>query len=103
MPGSASLRKVDPDQFGVITKPLTSIPTISISTTQSKDGTAAGIRVVLFDYMKELDHIDHRIYSPKRSPVRLKIPKAVVGAGLLIFRWTKQLSGVMLRPVSPTA
>ena len=46
---------------------------------QSTDGTGAAVRVVLLDYKKAFDLIDHCILADKIS--RLPIPKAVV-------RWT---------------
>ena len=46
---------------------------------QSTDGSGVAVRIVLFDYKKAFDLIDHGILAEKIS--RLPIPKAVV-------RWT---------------
>ena len=46
---------------------------------QSTDGSGVAVRIVLFDYKKASDLIDHGILAEKIS--RLPIPKAVV-------RWT---------------
>ena len=43
---------------------------------QSTDGSGAAVRIVLFDYKKAFDLIDHGILAKKIS--RLPIPKAIV-------------------------
>ena len=79
--GPAILCQVDPNQFGVIPKSSTSMAAISMihNWSQSTDGPGAAVRIVLFDYKKAFDLIDHGILAEKIS--RLPIPKAVV-------RWT---------------
>ena len=79
--GPAILCQIDPNQFGVIPKSSTSMAAISMihNWSQSTDGSGAAVRIVLFDYKKAFDLIDHGILAEKIS--RLPIPKAVV-------RWT---------------
>ena len=76
--GPAILCQIDPNQFGVIPKSSTSMAAISMihNWSQSTDGSGAAVRIVLFDYKKAFDLIDHGILAEKIS--RLPIPKAVV-------------------------
>ena len=68
------MSQIDPNQFGV----MAAISMIH-SWSQSTDGSDAAVRIVLFDYKKAFDLIDHGILAEKIS--RLPISKAVV-------RWT---------------
>ena len=79
--GPAILSQIDPNQFGVIPKSSISMAEISMihNRSQSTDGSGAAVGIVLLDYKKAFDLIDHGILSEKIS--RLPIPKAVV-------RWT---------------
>ena len=79
--GPAILSQIDLNQLGVIPKYSTSMAAISMihNWSQSTDGSGAAVRIVLFDYKKVFDLIDHGILTEKIS--RLPIPKAVV-------RWT---------------
>ena len=79
--GPVILCQIDPNQFGVIPKSSTSMAAISMihNWSQSTDGSGAAVRIVLFDYKKAFDLIDHGILAEKIS--RLPIPKAFV-------RWT---------------
>ena len=79
--GPAILSQIDHNQFGVIPKSSTSMATISMihNWSQSTDASGAAVRVVLFDYKKAFDLIDHGILVQKIT--KLSLPKAVV-------RWT---------------
>ncbi|KXJ18534.1 5-hydroxytryptamine receptor 4 [Exaiptasia diaphana] len=65
--GPAVLKKIDPDQFGGIPKSSTLYALISMlhHWLQATDGTGAAIRIVLFDYRKAFDLIDHNILVTK--------------------------------------
>ena len=59
----AVLQRIDPNQFGTIPK---SIPTYALlsmllSWTYSTDGNGATVRVILFDFKKAFDLIDHNL------------------------------------------
>ena len=74
----AILKIIDPDQFGAIPKSSTEQALISILHYLSKetDGTSAAVRLVLFDYRKAFDLIDHHILVQKLSG--LDIPRWVI-------------------------
>ena len=59
--GPAVLKVIDPDQFGAIPKSSTEQAFISILDYLSRetDGPSAAVRLVLFDYRKAFDLIDH--------------------------------------------
>ncbi len=65
--GPAILKTIDPDQFGAISKSSTDQALISILHYLSKetDGTSAAVRLVLFDYRKAFDLIDHHLLVQK--------------------------------------
>ena len=65
--GPAILCQIDPNQFGVIPKSSTSMAAISMihNWSQSTDGSGAAARIVLFDYKKAFDLIDHGILAEK--------------------------------------
>ena len=71
----AILKIIDPDQFSAIPKSSTEQALISILHYLSKetDGTSAAVRLVLFDYRKAFDLIDHHILVQKLSG--LDIPR----------------------------
>ena len=79
--GPAILSQIDHNQFGVIPKSSTSMAAISMihNWSQSTNASGAAVRVVLFDYKKAFDLIDHGILVQKIT--KLSLPKAVV-------RWT---------------
>ena len=75
--GPAVLKIIDPDQFGALPKSSTALALTSMlhHWTRATDGTGSAVRVVLFDYRKAFDYIDHlplthKIYS-------LDIPRGV--------------------------
>ena len=65
--GSAVLKIIDHDQYGRIPKSSTLFALISMfhHWLQATDGTGAAVRVVLFDYRKAFDLIDHKILVAK--------------------------------------
>ena len=65
--GPAVLKNIDHDQFGGIPKSSFLFALISMfhHWSQATDGTGAVVRVVLFDYRKAFDHIDHKILVAK--------------------------------------
>jgi len=65
--GSAVLKIIDQDQYGGIPKSCTLFALISMFHywSQATDGTGAAIRVVLFNYRKAFDLIDHMILVAK--------------------------------------
>ena len=67
--GPAVLKVIDPDQFGAIPKSSTEQAPISILHYLSRetDGTSAAVRLVLFDYRKAFDLIDHYLLVQKLS------------------------------------
>ncbi len=78
--GPAILKTIDPDQFGAIPKSSTDQALISILHYLSKetDGTSAAVRLVLFDYRKAFDLIDHHLLVQKLNgldipPLGLKL------------------------------
>ena len=65
--GPVVLKVIDPDQFGAIPKSSTEQALISILHYLSRetDGTSAAVRLVLFDYRKAFDLIDHHLLVQK--------------------------------------
>ena len=65
--GPAVLKIIDQDQYGGIPKSSTLFALISMfhHWSQATDGTGAAVRVVLFDYRKAFDLIDHMILVAK--------------------------------------
>ena len=65
--GPAVLKIIDHDQYGGIPKSSTLFALISMfhHWLQATDGTGAAVRVVLFDYRKAFDLIDHKILVTK--------------------------------------
>ena len=65
--GSAVLKIIDHDQYGRIPKSSTLFALISMfhHWLQATDGTGAAFRVVVFDYRKAFDLIDHKILVAK--------------------------------------
>ena len=64
----AVLERIDPQQFGAVTKSSTTHALISMlhSWLESTDGNGATTRAVLFDFRKTFDLIDHHVpASPK--------------------------------------
>ena len=55
------IKSIDSNQFGVVPKSSTSIALINMIHTWAKetDGNGAMVRVLLFDYRKAFDMIDH--------------------------------------------
>ena len=72
---------IDPSQYGVIPRSSTTLAVISMihEWSQATDGTGSAVRVILFDYRKAFDLIDHALLADKIS--NLAIPRAVA-------RWT---------------
>lgn len=75
---SAILDIIDPAQFGGIPKSSATQALISMLHTWAKatDGTGASVRVLLFDYRKAFDLIDHRILLTKIR--QLSIPQFII-------------------------
>ena len=77
--GSAVLQTIDFNQYGGI--PISSTLYALISTihhsSQATDGTGAAVRVVLFDYRKAFDLIDHNLLATKI--LSLDIPRSISG------------------------
>ena len=71
--GPAILKTIDPDQFGTIPKSSTEQALISILHYLSKetDGTSAAVRLVLFDYRKAFDLIDHHLLVEKLNSLNI--------------------------------
>ena len=61
------LEVIDPNQFGGIPKSSTLHVLASMlnNWTQATDGSGAAVRVVLFDYRKAFDFIDHNLLVRK--------------------------------------
>ena len=75
--GPAVLDIIDPNQFGAIPKSSTTQALISMVHDWAKaaDGYGSAVRIVLLDYKKMFDLIDHRILVDKI--LSLNIPRAV--------------------------
>ena len=75
--GSAVPELIDPDQFGAVSKSSTVQALISMihQLVQATDGSGAAVRLVLFDYRKAFDLIDHTLLVQKIY--RLAIPRGI--------------------------
>ena len=75
--GPAVLEVIDPNQYGVILKTSTLQALISMVHTwaQATDGTGSAIRVLLLDYRKAFDLVDHSILAAKI--LELRIPRRI--------------------------
>ena len=75
--GPAVLKIIDPDQFGALPKSSTALALTSMlhHWTRATDGTGSAVRVVLFDYRKAFDYIDHQLLTHKIYS--LDIPRGV--------------------------
>ena len=78
---------IDPNQFGGIPKSSTLHVLASMlnNWTQATDGSGAAVRVVLFDYRKAFDFIDHNLLV--RKVFNLVIPR---GMALWVVDFLKQ-------------
>lgn len=74
----AVVRKIDSNQFGTIPKSSTTHALISMTHIWNKqtDGNGSTIRIVLFDFKKAFDLIDHRILVEKL--VTFDIPYSII-------------------------
>ncbi|PFX11710.1 G-protein coupled receptor 126 [Stylophora pistillata] len=74
----AVLAKVDPRQFGTVPGSSTTEALISMTHAwySATDGNVASVRVILFDFKKTFDLIDHQILDKKLSAYN--IPNAVI-------------------------
>ena len=74
----AVLAKVDPRQFGTVPGSSTTEALISMTHAwySATDGNGASVRVILFDFKKAFDLIDHRILVRKLHTYN--IPDAVI-------------------------
>jgi hypothetical protein len=65
----AVLRRVDPNQYGAIPRssPVFALLSMIHKWNAATDGTGATVRVILFDFKKAFDLIDHHLllYFPK--------------------------------------
>ena len=75
--GPAVLEVIDPNQYGAILKTSTLEALISMVHTwaQATDGTGSAVRVVLLDYRKAFDLVDHSILAAKI--LELRIPRRI--------------------------
>ena len=66
----ALLKRIDPQQFGAVPNSSTTHTLISMlnSWLESTDGNGATARVMLFDFRKAFDLIDHHVLAAKSSP-----------------------------------
>ncbi len=73
----AVLSTIDPSQFGGIPRSSATKALISMvhTWTQATDGTGNAVRVVLFDYKKAFDLIDHKILATKI--IQLQMPSFI--------------------------
>ena len=86
---------IDPNQFGGIPKSSTLHVLVSMlnNWTQATDGSGAAVRVVLFDYRKAFDFIDHNLLVrkvfnlviPGHGPVGGRFLEAKVSARKGVF------------------
>jgi hypothetical protein len=69
----AVLEVLDENQFGVISDSSTSHALIKMlhRWTEATDGSGSTVRVILFDYKKAFDYIDHTILVPKLKLLRI--------------------------------
>jgi hypothetical protein len=81
---SAVLIKIKCNEFGSIPKPSTTQSLISMMYAWSKykDGAGSTVRVVVFDFRKAFDLIDHNILARKLKDLSIPIISLV---GSLIF------------------
>ncbi|PFX13546.1 Proton myo-inositol cotransporter, partial [Stylophora pistillata] len=81
----AVLSKIDPQQFGTVPKSSTTHALISIihSWAKSTDGNGSTTRVVLFDFRKAFNLIDHHVLARKLSSYDIPRP---------ILRWIMDFS-----------
>ena len=72
----AALRKIDPRQFGTVPKSTSTQALISMihSWVMSPDGNGSTVRVVLFDFRKAFDLIDHHVRARKLSAYDIPSP-----------------------------
>ena len=77
--GPAVLKIIDPNQYGGIPRSSTLFALISMvhNWSQATDATGAAVRVVLFDYCKAFDLIDHNLLARKTEV--LDMPRWVRG------------------------
>ena len=75
--GPAVLEVIDPNQYGAILKRSTLQALVSMVHTwaQATDGTGSAVRVVLLDYRKAFDLVDHSILAAKI--LELHIPRRI--------------------------
>ena len=76
--GPAVLEVIDPNQYGAIPKTSTLHALISMvhPWTQATDGTGSAVRVVLLDYRKAFDLVDHSIILAAKI-LELHIPRGI--------------------------
>ena len=74
----AVMQKIDQHQYGTVPKSCTSYALISMihSWTKGTDGNGSIVRVMVFDFQKAFDLIDHYILADKLSSYNL--PKSIV-------------------------
>ena len=74
----AILKKIDPNQYGTIPQSSTTSALLSMmhNWTSGLDGTGSTIRVILFDYQKAFDLIDHRILVNKL--LQIDLPRSII-------------------------
>ena len=87
--GPPVLKIIYPDQFGAITRSsmVQALTSMLHHWTRAIDGTESGVRVVLFDYRKAFDYIDHQLLT--RKIYSLDIPRG--GGGRGVVRWMVDL------------
>ena len=75
--GPAVMEVIDPNQFGRIpvSSTLHALTSMLHAWSQATDGTGAAVRIVLFDYRKAFDLIDHTLLV--REVFSLSIPRGV--------------------------
>ena len=74
----AVLKKIDPNQYGAIPKSSTIFALFSMvhNWTSGLDGTGSTTRIILFDYQKAFDLINHRILINQLP--QLDLPRSVI-------------------------
>ena len=89
--GPTVLEVVDPNQFGTIPKSSTLHALISMVHT---DGTGSAVHVVLLDYRKAFDLVDHRTLAAKILELRILSGVARWVCDFLMDTWQRvKLSG----------
>ena len=96
------IKSIDSNQFGVVPKSSTSIALTNMIHTWAKetDGNGAMVRVLLFDYHKAFDMIDHSTLVRKLQ--NLDLPSSIINwiADFLSNRYTKsQIKRRLLFPI----